>query len=67
MTDKELKILCQVYREFNSIRARDGAPHGVCHEWWNKLTESVNDIVIEHTDRGAWLHPLLYDKDNTGL
>lgn len=60
MTDKELTVLCQVYRELNAIRARDGAAHGVCHKWWDELTESVDNIVLERTGKGAWLHPLLY-------
>ena len=63
MTDKELKVLCQVYKELNCIRARDGAPHGVCEKWWDKLTESVDNIVLEHTGKQAWLHPLLFDKN----
>jgi len=60
MSEKELKTLCQVYENMNKIRARDGAPHGICHEWWDKLTDEVNDIVETRTGHTAWLNPLLY-------
>lgn len=62
LTDKELRTLCFVYQEMNSIRARDGAPINVCHEYWDRLTEQVDDIVMNQTGKQAWLHPFLYDK-----
>jgi len=63
MTKWELKVMCQVYLELNSIRASIGAPSNVCPDWWDELTESVDDIVFKHTGKQAWLNPLLYVKD----
>lgn len=40
------------WHEFNAIRARDGAPEGVSHEWWEEITEALGDMLGE--DRVPW-------------
>lgn len=42
------------WREFNSIRARDGAPAGVCHDYWNQLTEQLRELV-GNDDAKPWM------------
>lgn len=38
-------LIWYAWSEFNAIRARDGAPEGVEHEYWDKLTESFRDYI----------------------
>lgn len=40
------------WHEFNAIRARDGAPEGVSHEWWEEITEALGEMLGD--DRVPW-------------
>lgn len=35
----------RAWHEFNAIRARDGAPDGVSHEWWDEMTEAMREML----------------------
>ena len=52
--DAGREVLRQAWREFNAIRARDGAPAGVCHEYWDEMTESLNALVGDE-DAKPWM------------
>jgi len=60
LSERELKTLCEVYQIMNCIRARDGAPIGWCEEYFDKLTQRVDDLVMKLTGTQAWLNPLLH-------
>ena len=39
----------RAWQELNAIRARDGAPDGVSHEWWNELTDALGEMLGDDT------------------
>ena len=50
--------LVLAYHELNSIRARDGAPSGVCEKYFSDLVDRIDAIVKKTTGIGAFNHPL---------
>lgn len=36
-------LLWYAWREFNAIRARDGAPEGVDHGYWDQITQRMRE------------------------
>jgi len=69
MTKSELRVMAQVWREFNIIRARDGIPRdfngrrtSVTQEYWDSLMRKMARILKSHTGHGPHCHPLLYNK-----
>lgn len=38
-------LLWFAWREFNAIRARDGAANGVSEEWWSEMTDMFNRAI----------------------
>jgi len=52
--DAGREVLRRAWREFNAIRARDGAPAGVCHDYWNEMTESLHALVGDD-DAKPWM------------
>jgi len=65
MNRDELKTIAQVWQELNSIKARDGAPSGVCPEYWSDLTERVRDLFESNIKDGKSVHchPILYETE----
>ena len=43
--DAGRELMRQAWHEFNSIRARDGAPVGVSEEWWSQMTEELGKLL----------------------
>lgn len=39
----------RAWYELNTIRARDGAPEGVAHEWWSELTDALAEMLGDDT------------------
>ncbi len=52
--DAGRELMRAAWREFNAIRARDGAPVGVCHEYWNQLTEQLRELLGDD-DAKPWM------------
>ncbi len=38
-------LLWYAWHEFNTIRARDGAPIGISHEFWDEMTKKMNEFL----------------------
>jgi len=57
-----LALLVRAYLELNGIRARYGAPDGVCHEYFGDLVDSIDEYVKRLTDKSAHCHPSLYQR-----
>ena len=51
--DAGRELMRQAWHEFNAIRARDGAPVGVSHEWWNEMTEQLHELLGD--DSKPWM------------
>jgi transcriptional regulator with XRE-family HTH domain len=51
--DAGRELLRVAWREFNAIRARDGAPVGICHDYWNELTEALRGLIGD--DATPWM------------
>lgn len=45
-------LLWHAWYEFNAIRAKDGAPEGVSEDYWDKLTNALNETLGE--DAKPW-------------
>jgi len=61
----DIKMICHAWNEFNSIRARDGAPEHVSKDWWHEATERLKKIVEKITGVHAHCNPLLYESFET--
>lgn len=59
---KTVRTLCRAFQELNAIRARDGAPQGVCEAYFSQVVDEINDVVVELTGKSAHCHPSLYEK-----
>lgn len=60
---RSAKVLVKAFLELNTIRARDGAPQGVCPEYFSSVIDEIDEVVKELTGKSAHCHPLLYKKD----
>lgn len=55
-----LTSLVLSFLELNKIRARDGAPEGVDHEYFDMMVDRIDGLVEGMTGHGAHCHPILY-------
>ena len=57
-----IKVMCEAWREMNTIRARRGVPKGsnVTQEYWDDIMSRLNDIIQDETGHSAHCHPSLY-------
>lgn len=62
-----VKVMCEAWREMNTIRARDGVPY--CHdgrksdvsqEYWDDILRRLDCAVMNATGQSAWSNPALY-------
>ncbi len=62
MEDYVIKVMCEAWREMNTIRARDGVPIGssITQEYWDDIIERLDKIVESETGHTAHCHPSLY-------
>ena len=60
MSPRAIRTIAHAYLEMNAIRAREGAPLGVCPEYWNSVVEGLDQILREETQHGGHCHPALY-------
>jgi len=51
--DAGRELMRRAWVEFNAIRARDGAPPGVSHEYWAKLTDNLQLLLGD--DAQPWM------------
>ena len=47
--DAGRELLREAWHEFNAIRARDGAPIGVSHEYWSEMTDRLGELLGDDT------------------
>ncbi len=57
-----IKVMCEAWREMNTIRARDGVPKGsnMAQEYWDDIMDRLNKIIESATGYTAHCHPSLY-------
>jgi hypothetical protein len=67
MKQKHQKAIAQAWLEMNTIRARDGVPYqfdgtkaSISQEHWDSVMDGLDQILLDETGNGAWLHPSLY-------
>jgi hypothetical protein len=67
MKQEHQKAIAQAWLEMNTIRARDGVPYqfdgtksGVSQDYWDSDMNGLDQILVDETGKGAWLHPSLY-------
>ena len=58
--DRAIVLLTKAFMELNMIRARDGAPAGVSHEYFSELVDAIDECVKARTGKSAHCHPHLY-------
>ncbi len=51
--DAGRELMRVAWREFNAIRARDGAPAGICHDYWSEMTEELRELLGD--DATPWM------------
>lgn len=51
--DAGKELMRQAWFQFNATRARDGAPPGVAHGYWSKLTDALQDLLGD--DAQPWM------------
>lgn len=47
------ELMRTAWSEMNAIRARDGAPSGVSHEWWSAITDQLQHLLKD--DANPWM------------
>jgi hypothetical protein len=51
--DAGREYMRKAWYEMNAIRARDGAPAGVCHDYWSRLVDQLGELL--GNDAKPWM------------
>jgi hypothetical protein len=44
---KDIETIWCAWHEMNAIRAKDGAPDGICENYWSQVVENLKNMLPE--------------------
>jgi hypothetical protein len=63
LTEHNIDIIWCAWYEMNAIQAREGAPEGICHAYWNDVVNEL-EYMLPKKYQNPWHPKYVRKKEN---